>query len=427
MKSMRILAAGALLVLPLLAAAPLTGQVPLTPRALGMGGAYVGVARGHEALLLNPANLGLADRPGFSVAIGQLAIGGTMLGLDATDLPDIVKLNKTEESRRQELLAAMPAWGTEARFDARLPLFAMQSGGFGLGVTYGSVGRHSVGKDILELLLNGYEEGRTDYSVGNTIGSRATFWDVSAGYGRAVGPVSLGVTARYVHGGTILNSRLFDPRVDLDRREIEVEYTSVLARGGQGYGVDVGMAYQPTPAVTLSGAVSNAFSRMTWSEALRGRSLTLSRADFDHPRGFDLLTRYESSEHELDLEAVPLSVYTTAEGLYDGAYFPAVARLGAAWRSGFGTDLAASFQERLTEGRLSDGWGRMASVGVQQKIPLLTLRAGYATDLDGGNLLSGGLSLGPIQLGAARLQDGEADGALRSGWIGTFGLAVSSR
>lgn len=421
MKSKTTLAI-ATLALPLLAGAA-QAQVPLTPRALGMGGAYTAVARGHEAIYLNPANLAAHGSPFWSLAFPQVAVGGSVLGLSAGDLPDLLELNKTPDARRAELLAAVPASGSEARFDIRLPLMAFQSGGFGMGVSYGSVGQHTVGKDILELLLNGYEEGRTDYAVGNTAGSRATFWDFAAAYGRAFGPVSVGVTGHFVHGGTVLRSRLFEPRVDLERREIEVDYVSVMSRGGRGYGVDLGITYHPTRSVTLSGAVANAWSRMKWNETLRTRHITLSRSDFDNA-SFDLLTRYERSEVDVDPDAVPLAVYATAEGLYDHAYFPAVARLGAAWKSSYGTDLSASFQEQLTEGRLADRWSRMAAIGVQQKLPLITVRAGYASNLEDGSLVSGGLTLGPMQLGLARLNDGQLEGATRSGWIGSFGVGV---
>ena len=73
---------------------------------------------------------------------------------------------------------------------------------------------------------------------------------------------------------------------------------------------------------------------------------------------------------------------------------------------------------------MSGRWDREVSVGIQQKLPLITVRAGYASNFEEGTMISGGLSLGPIQLGAARLDDGMYEGAPRSGWIGTFGLGV---
>jgi len=416
----RIAAAAALAAV---AAAPAAAQVSLTPRALGMGGAYVAAARGNETLFLNPANLGLADTPRWSVAFPQVSVGGDMLGAAFEDLPEIADYDNVDGDRLHEILETIPDDGTELRYDLRAPLVAIQSGRFAFGVAYGSIGQHTVGKDIVELLFNGYEEGRTDYSVGDTHGSRATFWDFAAAYGRRVGPVSLGVTAHYIRGGTVLNGRLFEPSIDIQARDIEVAYHTVFARGGQGYGVDVGAAMQPIPSLTLSASVVNALADMEWSDELYTRSLTLGRADFDEGEYMIMEDRYERSETRVDATASPLAVLQTAEGLYDGAYFPATLNAGAAWKGGWGTTLSASYRDRLTEGRLGDEWETTAGVGIQQELPLITLRAGYASNLEEGTMLTGGLSLGVLQLGVAKVDHG----ADRTGWVGTFGIGVRTK
>src|SRR5688500_14103430 len=69
-----------------LLAGPATAQVSLNPRALGMGGAYIGVARGHESLFENPANLGLPHTSHWSAGIPTLAIAGEAIGLSLGDL-----------------------------------------------------------------------------------------------------------------------------------------------------------------------------------------------------------------------------------------------------------------------------------------------------------------------------------------------------
>jgi hypothetical protein len=66
-------------------------------------------------------------------------------------------------------------------------------------------------------------------------------------------------------------------------------------------------------------------------------------------------------------------------------------------------------------------------VGWQQELlPLISIRAGVASNLDEGSLLSGGLTLGPLNLGIARISDGEVDGRGRKGWIATAGLSARS-
>ena len=413
-------------------AAPAAAQVPLTPRGLGMGAANLALARGHDALFLNPANLGLPGNPHWSVALPQVAGSLTLVGPRFGDLPDLKNYDDVSQQRRDELLARIPAAGTQVATELRAPLFVMQSRRVSLGVAYAMIGDHTVSKDLVDLILNDYDEGRTDYAVKNTSGRRASFWDVALGFGHAVGPLSVGVTGHYYRGGTLLQSRMFEPRYDLPAEDLEVDYVSVMARGGSGYGVDVGLALQPLPALSLSAAVRNAFSRMQWTKTLRYRSITFNRADFttvDNP--VDLLSRYENSEQELDATAVPATVAETLPGLYDEAYFPATLQLGGAWRLPSHTDLAASYQAHLTGGRLGAAWDRSLNLGVQQKLPLVTLRAGYATNLQGGaasgTLLTGGASLGVLHLGVGKYSNGEFGGGAREGWVGTFGVSVSTK
>lgn len=406
------------------AAVPAAAQTTLTPRALGMGGAYVAAARGNEALFLNPANLGLSGNPHWSIAFPQVSVGGSVLGPDMADLGDMANFGNVDDARLNEIMSTIPEDGTEVRYDFRAPLFALQTGRVALGVSYASIGEHSMGRDLVELLFFGYEEGRTDYAVGRTQGSRATFWDFAAAVGHKIGPISLGATGHFIKGGTVLNSRLFEPSIDLEARDIEVNYRTVFARGGQGYGLDLGAAYQPVPSVTLSASLVNAFAKMEWSEELYTRGLTLRRGDFEDAEPMILEDRYQTSEQRIDPTSAPLEVLETARGLYDQAYLPTLLNAGAAWKGSHGTLISAGYRDQLTEGRLGYGWDRMASVGIQQKLPLITLRAGYASDLAEGTLLSGGVSLGVLQFGFAKMDEVDTTGAARAGWVGTFGIGV---
>jgi hypothetical protein len=422
---LRLSRAATAALLLVLSASALEAQVPLTARALGMGGAYIGAARGYEALFLNPANLALPDNPRWSVSFPQVTAAGTLLGPSFEDLPDLyTAIDDGTADATAAFLAKVPASGTEAQFDVRAPLATLQIGRVALGVNYGSIGQHTFGKDIIELFVDGYEEGRADYAVGNTAGSRVTYWDVALGYGQRVGPLSLGVTGHYLRAGTAMQSRMYEPRVDLENQDIEVNYVAVLARGGTGYAVDFGAALQPVRTVTLSGSVSSAFSKLDWSEDLLVRDFVLDRSTIDTMSMLNLAKAYSASEEALDPTSSSLRALETAEGLYDQAYFPATAHAGINWKPFGWTNLGASYREQLTTGRLSGRWDREVSVGVQQRLPLVVLRAGYATNLEQGTMISGGLTLGPIQLGAAHLDDGMYDGAPRSGWIGTFGLGV---
>jgi hypothetical protein len=410
-------------------ALPAAAQVSLTPRALGMGGAYVAAARGQESLFQNPANLGLPGSPHWSSGVGTLVAGATVRGLSVGEFAELVQYNDRSESERADLLAAIPAEGTGADVEVRAPLFALQMRRFAVGVGYGVVGNHTVNRSVADLVLNGYQPGRT-YSIENTAGFRASYWDFALAYGNRVGPVALGATARYVLAGDLVRSGL----VDVDTvfagplpTDLEVTYAGVRSSGGGGFGLDVGAAMQPIPGLTLGASIENLLNTVEWDGDVELRTVTLDADDYENGDPQEILNRYKQSDRPYDEAAAdPRTRALAAQlGADRGAGLPALLRLGAAYSTGTGTTVAAAYHEQLQTSAFSGLWTRQASLGIQQRIPLVTLRAGVASDFGEGSMLSGGLSLGPLQLGVARVTRG-ADGDRREGWIATVGLAGRS-
>lgn len=399
-------------------------QAPLTPRALGMAGASVAAARGEESLFQNPANLALPGTPRWSVSVLQATVGAGIDGAKFGDLADLLDAGGLDQGRKDQLLAGVPGSGLDGEMEIRVPIAAVQVNQFALGAAWTGIARQNLGRDLVDLVLNGYQSGRTDYSVGGTGGNAISFLDLSAGYARQAGPVTVGVAAHWLVGGTLSRSRLFEPEFDLEAEDLSAEYREVFADGGNGWALDIGVAAQPVPGLTVSAAIANVAAGMSWSDELRTRHVVLRRADFEGDAIETALTRLDESEEAVDPDAVPATVYETARGLYDEAYLPATLRAGAAYElAGGRTRVAAAYQGTLTDGRMASGWERAASVGVEQRVPFATLRAGAATDLDGRAMLSGGLSLGPLHLGLARTTGGGQTGNA-SGWTATFGLAT---
>lgn len=406
---------------------PAAAQLPMTPRALGMGGAYLGAARGQEALFLNPANLALPGTPRWSVALAQVGLQATLLGLSFDDLADLADYHDLADARRDALFAKLPASGTEVRYDLRLPLAALQVGRVAVGVAYSSLGEHNVSKDLAELFLYGYEEGRLDYDVRDTEGRYLTFYDVALAVGGRAGPLRWGVAGHYLRGGSLVRSWMAEPRYDLAARDVEARYVAVSSRGGHGVALDVGAALQPTQALTLSAALANAFATLRWSDELYLRELVLDKTDLETAGREDLLERYEDSERRLSPADSALVRGLTAARLQEGAVPPTQFRLGAGWQATRSTHLGALYQVALTDGDLAGHWQRMVGAGVEQALWILRLRAGVAGNFSGGSLLGGGLSLGPLHLGLARLDDGARAGGERNGWMATFGVATRTR
>lgn len=415
----RVAAAGAAVAL----AAPAAAQAPLTARSLGAAGSSVADARGVEALFFNPANLALAGNPAWSVSIPQAAVRTGFVGTRLGQIPSLLNFDDWSQAEKDDFLAGVPAQGMNASVSLSVPIAAVQVRGFALGVSYTQQYRQNLGRDVVDLLVNGYQTGRTDYAVGNTSGGNASWYDASAAYGRRVGKVSMGVAAHYVAGRALAQSRLFEPSFDAQAQDISVELREVASHGGSGWGVDVGVAAQPTPRLAVSAAVSNALSAMHWSQGLRTKSLVLTRSDFSRHGVDQARARFDGSEAAVDPDAVPLTVYQTADGLYDGAWLPTTLRLGAAYAASQRTHVTAAYQGALDDGTLSGGWRRQLSAGVEHTRGVLAVRGGAGTDVSGAWMLSGGVGVGPLQLGAAHTSE-PVDGARASGWTFALGLTA---
>ena len=420
-----------------LAAAPAAAQVPVNPRALGMGNAYVAAARGQEALWLNPANLGLPGTPHWSFGIPTLSVGADVLGLGVGDIRDVIEYRKQSDARKQELLNEVPAIGTALNGDIRVPLVAAQIRHFAVGLAYNTIGGHSLDRDFVDLLFFGFQPqpGRYNITPAETKGFRATYWDFAAATGWRLslpspGPLTLGATAHFYKGNGITQSGV--SQVDTLRNalgiptDIRVTYSGVQDEGGSGFGLDLGAAYRPTPGLTLSASVSNVVNTFEWGGGRRVSSVALTSADYVDGDLQDVVDRYDASEAAYDEATATPVQRTMAENLSLGTDLPRVLRVGAALEPRTGTLVSAAYQDNLTTTRVGGICDRSLGVGVQQRVAFASARVGLSSNLESGTLLTGGLSLGPIHLGIAKVNDTQA-GADRSGWIATFGLSTASR
>ena len=425
----RALSALLLLLLAAISFGPrdVAAQVPMSPRSLGVGGALLGAARGEESVFHNPAHLGLSDSPRWSVSLAGVSASGELHGLSFGELIDLIEYDDLTESERRTLFGNVPADGARLEVDVRAPLATAQIGRFGFGVGYLMVGGHSLSRDVTDLILNGYQEGRFNYDVSDTRGDRATVWDFAVAYGTDVGPVSLGVTGHLLLGGRLVRTFMTDPVIDIAGRDIDVDFMGMRSRGGTGAALDFGAAYELRNDLTLSGVVTSAFSRIDWSDNVTVRELRLSRSDFDSNESIrTYYDRWLASERPITASDEALIDVTPQRFLQVDAQLPTVASLGLAWQPIETTDLLLAYSEELTDGRLGGDWQRRVAVGAEHRFWLLALRAGLAGDLDGEHMLSGGISLGPMHLGIARLSGDRGDTS-RSGWLGSFGLSTKLR
>lgn len=430
-----VLTAGATVTLLALAASPLSAQWARGTAAAGMGGAGMVFATGYDAVDWNPANL--ATSPSWTLSLMEVGGAGLLTG---TTLGDFIDIATAGGKGDPSLVTGLPDDGF--RISATTEGFAVGKGadaadipGPGsalpnLGLSIGPVGLRirsqilteaAMSRELADLTVNGYNPERIrEYAVRETGFRVASFSEVTLGYGYALSNLSLGVGVRYVQGHRLSQGRLFEPRIDLRAKSLDVSGVAVEAPGGSGWGVDLGFAVDVGGGVRWSMAVRNAFQSMSWEESLKTHQASFTDEDFDDIELADLLDRFE--ETDLDPSGVSLPVFEAARGLFDQAYFPMVVRTGLGWAGNAGTRVEVVASAVAPKGRQHAAWDQRLALGVEQRVGFLVLRGGFSRAEDGIQALSGGLG---FRFGPARFDAGVGTLSGSFGGIDYDGLQAS--
>jgi hypothetical protein len=425
MKSWTALAAVALALPPSVAEA----QFSPGARSVAMGGAGMVYASGVDAIEWNPANLALEG--GWNVS-GEFGMSGLLSGVSCDDIGAIFGFGQCgsqpwgwefdDVGCDASVTAGLPASGVRLstssegfltangaeaadlpRPGSPLPTIGVAVGSMGLRVRSHVLTETNVSKELMELMCEGFDPALIqEYSVGNTGFRTTSFSEITGGYGTILGSrLAVGVGVRYVMGHSLTQGRFFEPVVDLTNETIEVTGVAVESTGGSGYGVDVGLAMDLVAGLRVSASAKNIIQKMTWDDELIAHvatyvgcepgAPTCSGDDFEELDFEDFVNRFQGQP--IDEGSVSLPVYQTAQELFRAAYFPTVLRVGAGWRAG-GTSVELVGTSVSPRGRQHNDWDERISLGVEQWLWILGLRAGGALGSDGLQVINGGIALG---------------------------------
>jgi hypothetical protein len=425
---------GAALILAL-APSGLAAQFSPGARSVGMGGAGMVFSSGVDAIEWNPANLALEG--GWNVS-SELGVSGLLSGVSCDDigailgfgqcdsqpwawnfddvgcnsstlaLPDNgVTLSTNSEGYSSALLADE---GINRRPGSPLPTVGIAMGSFGVRVRSRVMTETTLSKELLELMCDGFDPALIQqYKVGNTGFRTTSFSEITAGYGTTIGGrLAIGVGVRYVMGHSLTQGRFFEPVLDLTNETIDVTGVAVESTGGSGYGLDVGLALDLVAGFRVSVSGTNIVQKMTWDEDLvaheatyrgcvSGSAACAGGDDFEALDFEEFIDRFQGTP--VSGTSVSLPVYQTAQELFRAAYFPTVFRAGAGWRAG-GTSVELVGTSVSPRGRQHNEWDERISLGVEQWLWILALRAGGALGSDGLQAINGGIGLGigPVEL-----------------------------
>ncbi len=163
---------GVRLLLGLLALSlPLAGPAGATPwdtspMGIAMGGAHMAAARDVDAVLVNPANLALAENSRFAVNLMAVRAQAANAGLNLSDIERFLTSDLSTEEK-EHLLAAFEGdiLGLDASGQLESVGFAMRGFAFSTG-TY-ALADAQASRDLVSLLLDDNVLDRT-YSMAGT-------------------------------------------------------------------------------------------------------------------------------------------------------------------------------------------------------------------------------------------------------------------
>ncbi len=355
--------------------AALAGGPDATSLALGGGG--LASSRGLASAWRNPSHLALPDGPSWSVGMigAQASIGNTAFGLG-----DYRAYNGQylDEEAKSDILEAFGSEGVSIHATGTGALPGVQIGSIALFSTTSIVSRATISRAWAELALEGVRM-YDPIHLGATSGELDAWTEVGIAMGRGIGALSLGGSVKWLRGHFHAESEATgDLAPTIEDGVISAVGTSgsllaTTAEGGQGWGIDLGLAFN-FGSTTFSAAASNLLASIHWDANPR-----LSGLRYDEQLDFgEELEEPEEVDESID---------------------PFDAALPVVWRAGVAHPLASRLLVVAAMTRVDD----LSAFGGGLELRLLSwlpLRAGGGfSSLDGPIYTTGfGLSPGPIAL-----------------------------
>jgi hypothetical protein len=372
--------------------------------SVGLAGAYTARARGFEAAGWNPANLGLADGPKWSLGLpaarGSFKSNSWSFSQFADTWGEFL-----DDAHKDELLDAIRRGDPDRRFtleaDADAQLLSASYWRFAL--SFGTVAAADVNfaGDLMEFVLfgNGGDEGAgADLDFSASDGDAWWISSVGLSYGQPIRigglerrgfDLALGITARYLmtHALGFANDRGSLLTEDPLTATVDAELVYSGDANGDGYAIDLGAALS-WESWSFGLAFENLIGDVDWGqERFEFSSLVAST-------GFGVATAEEIKGRYLELSA---EAQQRVDEYLEDADLARRMRLGAAYQPSQALVLSADYQE-IIGGTLRLGWEHRLSAGAEwHPWTFLPLRVGLATDFDKVAIGAGlGLEVRPV-------------------------------
>jgi len=408
-----------------------------TARAVAMGRSMTAAAQGYEAIVWNPALLGLPGRPKFSVNVLQIGLASRSNVLGPSDLWHYYTQDSLTLADKDEILAKIRATN-DSTFGvgglADVMAIGVTVGNFGIALSGTAADANAaVSDDAIELILLGNTGRRgpgEQYLGAGTRGSGLSAATLSLAWGQGfqlpVGHLAVGATVKLRRG--ILAGRVSDQGTFVQNEpnfDARAAYHAVYfhpdssLNNGNGFGLDLGAAYDFASGIRIAAAVENLFSTMSWKD----EKLLYATADYRLQQSADGFTYSDTRIIDTTVAYDPTDATQKAlrDSLLSVDPFATKLRLGGQLSVG-PVRLAGDAVFELTDG-IVPGANQRVSVGAELPIAVVRFRGGLATMFDGGVALSAGVGfkMGPVRLDFAA---GTTPGGDRKGLTLATGVSV---
>jgi hypothetical protein len=272
-------------------------------RALSLGGAYTTLAKGFEASLWNPANLGIPK--GWKSSYNLFSLGAR-IGNNSISLKDYNSYNGTflDDNDKEKIISSIPQDGLNLNGDFEGIFPGASYGPFALTTGIMGASNLSISKDPFHLLLFGNSLNEKTTFDG-TEGENYILWDVAFSYGRsfskrgnsAEGGSSSGGKEFFVGGNLKWLKGLFYQKVTKAKGEVltlatgiegEGDFALKSATGGYGFSFDLGFASLIGERITIGACFFNLLNNLKWNKGTKEHgyrviidSLTAENSDDD--------------------------------------------------------------------------------------------------------------------------------------------------
>ncbi len=352
-------------------------------RAVAMGGAYMGLAKGVYAPLYNPGNIGITDfrQKGLELAGVGVEIRNNSFGLKDYNRYTGATLTENDKS---VILGMIPAEGLQISAVAEASAVSLSLGSFVFSFNGYAATETDINRDVLSVLFDGNQLNDSIDLNGN-YSEAIAYASGGISYGRSIyksgtRQMGLGATFKYIRG--IAYERITDITGDIITLAtgFEGEGTMIAqtSTGGSGFSMDIGATLKFNDNYTAGITFENLISNISWGDNTREHyynfhfdTLTLENMDKD-----SIIVSDDYSKDIADFKSNLPCIMKIGVANTSGRFIWAVD-----WTQGFKPAAGSSSKPRLSAG------------AEYQFTGFLPVRLGYSLGGGRNSSLSGGLGL----------------------------------